>query len=172
MSGGLRRLLAWPSFDEARRICHDPAVRGATLIAVVVLVAGCGDSSAKRSILGDAVQPVSYVQLRSDIDVLYRDHPDVGRYAVRQVEYTPTTRDKVLRVCHLGAQARTAQQKEATRVYACAPLIFFFYRYGREHSVPSAVQLAQRLYWYGARVTGPFDAQTALEDILHRWGVR
>jgi hypothetical protein len=136
-----------------------------------LLVAGCGGSSAKRSILGDAVQLVSYAQLRGDIDALYHDHPDVGRYVVQQVEYTPPTRDNVLRVCHLGAQAKTAQQKEVTRVYACAPLIFFFDRYGREHSVPSAVQLAQRLYWYGARVPGPFDAKTALSDILRRWGV-
>jgi hypothetical protein len=111
------------------------------------------------------------VRRRHDVNTLYRTHPAIRSYVVRQVTYTPATRDKVLRVCHAGALVKTAKQREATRVFACAPLIFFFYRYGRDKSVAESLELARRLYWYGSAIPGPFDARRALTEVLEGWGV-
>jgi hypothetical protein len=55
-------------------------------------------------------------------------------------------------------------------VIACAPLIFFFYSYGTKASIPDSVRVAGQLYWYAvSHITGPIDAKTSLDELLHSW---
>ena len=69
---------------------------------------------------------------------------------MQDVAYNQTTRDKVLDVCHRGGAASDPASLESLRLAGCAPLIFFFYEYGRQSSVPAAIDVAQKLYWYAA----------------------
>jgi hypothetical protein len=145
-------------------------------------VAGCGSSktSARRvatepapSILAEPVQVRTFAQVERAVHELYRAYPSIGRFAIQDVEYTPTTRDRVLAVCHRGGPERTASALESARVLACAPLIFFFYSYGRVRSVPSSVDVARQLYWYAVVSNQrPHDARPGLTTLLRRWGVR
>jgi hypothetical protein len=58
------------------------------------------------------------------------------------------------------------------RIAGCAPLIFFFWEYGRERAVPEAVEVARTLYRYAlTSIRGPFDPETALSGLLRGWGV-
>jgi hypothetical protein len=86
--------------------------------------------------------------------------------------YTPETRDKVLATCRLGAASSNAREKETTRVFGCAPLIFFFYNFGRQKSVPESIEVARKLFWYAAEITGPYQALPPLRDLLQRWGIQ
>ncbi len=60
---------------------------------------------------------------------------------------------------------------ESARVLACAPLIFFFYSYGRRAAVPEGVDVARTLYWYAVTANRKaFDAGPGLTRLLVSWG--
>jgi hypothetical protein len=149
--------------------------RIAVLVVGALLLAACGGGhsrSATSPILTGSPQNVAFSEVRSDVDALYRSHPGVALFTVRHVAYTPAARDRVLGVCRNGGAALDAQQLETSRIEACAPLIFFFDRYGRQASAADATDLARKLYWYAATsVTGPFDARGTLRALLRSWGV-
>ena len=137
--------------------------------------AGCGGHKAAKdeTILGGKSEQVSFGQVQHAVDGLYRSHPAVGKYVVRSVTYSPASRDQVLAVCRRGGASSTRQELESSRVAACAPLIFFYYRYGRASAVPDSVDVARKLYWYAVtNVRGPFDARKSLDTLLSGWGVK
>ena len=138
---------------------------------------GCGGSqktpAQPPTILATPVQVVSFAAVRQQILSLYRAHPDIQNFQVQDVTYTPKTRDKVLRVCHEGGPEKSASALESTRVLACAPLIFFFYKYGRTASIPAATAVAQQLFWYTVvNNERPHLAEPGLRTLLTGWGVR
>ena len=91
---------------------------------------------------------------------------------MQDVQYNATTRDKVLAVCRRGGAEKDAASNESVRVAGCAPLVFFFYEYGRQKSVPAAIDVARKLYWYAATdIHGPFDAKASLAGLLRTWGI-
>jgi len=124
------------------------------------------------SILTAPVRPTTFVQARAALLALYRSHPAVSRASFNDVRYTSATRDEVLRVCHSGGPEKSAGALESARVLACAPLIFFFYSYGRHAAVPEAVDVARALYSYAVTANRkPFDAGPGLTRLLVSWGV-
>jgi hypothetical protein len=150
------------------------AVTVAAAALLAAASAGCGGTSANsdKTILDGGAENVSIGEVRRAIDDLYREHPAIRAYVARDVRYTPTTRDKVVRVCRRGGPQKDSRERESSRIFGCAPLIFFFYRYGRESAVPQAVELARKLYWYAASIKEPYDAQPVLSSLLKTWGVR
>ena len=113
-----------------------------------------------------------FAQARAAVLALYRSYPAVRDASFDDVAYTTATRDKVLRVCHSGGPEKSASALESARVLACAPLIFFFYSYGRHASVPQAVNAARTLYWYAVTANRvPVDAGPGLTRLLASWGV-
>ena len=153
-------------------------ITGILLLGVCLAgVGGCGGSESTPAkpltILAAPVHPVSFARVRRDILTLYRGHPDIQRFQVQDVTYTPKTRDKVLGVCHEGGPEKSASALESVRVLACAPLIFFFYSYGRAASVPAATAIAQHLFWYAVVSNQrPHLSEPGLRTLLTRWGVR
>jgi hypothetical protein len=118
------------------------------------------------------VQPTTFVQARDALVALYRSHPAVSHASFNDVVYPATARDKVLGVCRSGGPEKSASALESSRVLACAPLIFFFYSYGRHASVPESVAAARTLYWYAVTANRkPFDAAPGLTRLLVSWGV-
>jgi hypothetical protein len=93
------------------------------------------------------MRPVTFAQARRAIVRLYGRHPEIRSFVYQDVVYTPETRDKVLATCRLGAASSNAREKETTRVFGCAPLIFFFYNFGRQKSVPESIEVARKLFW-------------------------
>lgn len=157
-------------------------VRALAVLALCVVAAtasACGSSSPAQptragltTTLGTRIRPVSMRQINAAIDTLYRTYPSITSFAVQDVQYTPTTRDKVLQVCHHGGQAADPQTQESNRVLACGPLIYYYYSYGTQHSVPQSVAVADDLFSYAATsIHGPFDAATTLGTLLRGWGV-
>ena len=147
-------------------------------VAALAAFSGLGASSSPTasvpapSILTGPVQPTTFVQARAAVLSLYRSHPAVSRASFNDVDYTTATRDKVLRVCHSGGPEKSAGALESSRVLACAPLIFFFYSYGRHSSAPEGVDVARTLYWYAVTANRkPFDAGPGLTRLLVSWGV-
>jgi hypothetical protein len=138
-------------------------------------LAACADRGAPNATstaLGAHLSRVSRQQVEQDVAALYRRHPDIGSFAIQDVQYTPKTRDDVLSACTAGGAAPASETVESGRLVACAPLIFFFYSYGRKASVPEAIDLADKLYSYAVtNITGPLDAQKALGGLLHGWGI-
>jgi hypothetical protein len=150
-------------------------IRGSVLFFTAVLLAGCGGHAAKApdTILSGDPQNVSFSTVRHAVDNVYAQEPGVGSFTVRSVDYTPAARDQVLAVCRRGGASTTAQERETSRVSACAPLIFFYYEYGRRKAAPLSLDLARKLYWYAAsNITGPFEARGALTALLSGWGVK
>jgi hypothetical protein len=124
------------------------------------------------SILAGPVRPATFVQARAAVLMLYRAHPAVSRASFSEVDYTAATRDKVLGVCHSGGPETSASARESARVLACAPLIFFFYSYGRHAAVPEAIDVARTLYWYAVTANRrPVDAGPGLTRLLASWGM-
>jgi hypothetical protein len=160
-------------------------ITGALVLAVVAIAAaavvairGPGGSSSPRvsapapSILSAPVRPTTFAQAQAAVLALYRSHPAVSHASFNDVSYTPATRDKVLGVCHSGGPEKSASALESARVLACAPLIYFYYSYGRQASEPQAVEAAQTLYWYAATANRkPIDAGPGLTRLLASWGV-
>jgi hypothetical protein len=145
-------------------------------------VAACG-SSAPPAASGPVFrsgQQVSLRQLNSAITGLYRHHPGITSYTVQDVRYGTQTRARVLAECTAGSagtagQAVTDSQSQAAesgQLMACAPLIFFLYRYGRDDSVPAATAAAGELYGYAVtHISGPTDAKASLDQLLRGWGL-
>jgi hypothetical protein len=123
-------------------------------------------------VLRSQARDVTFTELRQSIDRLYIHHPGIRSFAVRDVEYTPRTRDKVLRVCHEGGPESDPAALESAKIAGCAPLIFFFYSYGRQSSVAESIEVARKVYWFAvSNVRGPFDPMQALATLLQGWGV-
>jgi hypothetical protein len=152
-------------------------------------VAGCGGKSAKAppppttaadtnsapelSVLASPTETVTFAEAESAIDRLYRRRPGIRTYVIRDVEYSPATRNKVLDICHRGGLELNRAALESSRIAGCAPLIFFFYNYGRQKRAPDAVAVARKVYWYAVEnIEGPFDAQATLDALLRTWAVR
>jgi len=158
------------------------------VLIATALVAGCGGKSAKApsptttvaatnpgaasSVLGSSAERVSFSQVERAIARLYRRRPGIATFVVRDVEYTPATRNKVLDICHRGGLELNRAALESSRIAGCAPLIFFFYNYGRQQNAPDAVAVARKIYWYAVgNVNGPFDARATLDALLRTWAV-
>jgi hypothetical protein len=106
--------------------------------------------------------------VRTEIGSLYTDHPGISSFSVQDVGYSPSSRDTVLGEC--TAAGAGSQDAETGQIIACAPLIFFFYSYGKQSSVPAAVTLAGHLYWYAiTHINGPLDPKTSLDELLQSW---
>jgi hypothetical protein len=143
------------------------------LLAVVLLAAcgGKGSEPASTRILDGQAQHVSFPEIRQAIDRLYRDHPGVESFVSRDVQYTPKTRDKVLKVCRRGGREEVPRELESSRVLACAPLSFF-YNYGVRSSAAESVDVARKLYWYAVTHNRrPYDSRRILTPLLRRWGI-
>jgi hypothetical protein len=113
---------------------------------------------------------VSLPQLKTEISDLYNSHPRLASFEAQGVQYTAASRANVLRECTSAGAGAGSQDAETSQVIACAPLIFFFYSYGKQDSVPAAVTVAGGLYWYAVtRITGPESAKTSLDELLQSW---
>jgi hypothetical protein len=153
----------------------------AAVAAATIALAGCGSSAPSAAaprqdpaptILAGPVESTTFAQARTAVLALYRSHPTVKTFTYKDVDYTAATRNKVLAVCHRGGPEKSARSLESTRVLACAPLIFFYYSYGRQASVADAVNAARKLYWYAVTSNrAPFPAGPGLERLLLSWGV-
>ncbi len=146
------------------------------LIGMCLLLASltaCGGTStpAAGGILDSTVQTPTLDQVKQAIDDLYTRHPDINSFTVQSVTYNPTTRDKVLKICSEGGLAANDQERDAQKVMACAPLIFFFNYYGQQKAVPESIDIARQLYWYA--VTGKSDdSKKVPTDLLTSWGIK
>ncbi len=138
-----------------------------------MILAACGSTTtpAAAGILDSAVQTVTLDQIKQAIDDLYTGHPDINSFIVQSVTYNPTTRDKVLKICSEGSLAANDQERDAQKVLACAPLIFFFNYYGQQKSVPESIDIARQLYWY-ALAGKSDDSKKVLTDLLTSWGIK
>ena len=148
----------------------------ATALATFALAGSGGSkptaSTAPPAILDGAVHPVAFATVHAAVLALYDAHPAIVKFRSQDVEYTPATRDKVLAVCQVGGIKQSARAMESVRVLACAPLIFFFYSYGRHAPAPDSVELARKLYWYAVTANQrPYDAEPGLTGLLRRWGI-
>jgi hypothetical protein len=163
-----------------------PLTRALIAIIAVVSLASCGGkaekpptttaatktSRAALSVLGSRAERVTFDDVDSAITRLYRRRPGIRTFVVRDVEYSPLTLNKVLDICHRGGLELNRAALESSRVAACAPLIFFFYNYGQEKSVPDAIRVARKIYWYAVgSIHGPFDARATLDALLRTWAV-
>ena len=78
----------------------------------------------------------------------------------------------MLEVCRSGGRETDPAALESVRVAGCAPLIFYYYSYGQQRSVPESIAVARKLYWYAAtNIDGPFDARQSLAALLQSWGL-
>jgi hypothetical protein len=151
--------------------------------ALLTVAAGCNKSektsarttgasvTAPESLFAGTRQPATFTKTRAAIRRLYADHPEIRNFVYRDVFYTPQTRDKVLAVCRVGGPTVNARERETSRVFGCAPLIFFFYSFGKRKRVAESVDVARTLYRYAAGIQGPYDPRPPLTDLLRSWGV-
>jgi hypothetical protein len=156
-----------------------PLLLAAGLAAVA---AGCaGDKkattptttpAATESLFVGTTGPVDYAAVRTTIRRLYVRHPEIRSFVSRDVFYTPETRDKVLTVCRRGGPTANPRERETSRVFGCAPLIFFFYSFGAQKGVAESTAVARTLYRYAANIDGPYKPRPALAGLLRSWGVR
>lgn len=130
-------------------------------------------TSEHPSLLQSATQSPTFAEVQQAIDKLYQHHPEIESFTVRDVQYNTITRDKVLATCHQGGAETDPAALESTRIAGCAPLIYFFYNYGQQSSVPESTDVAQKLYWYAlTNIQGPFDPKQSLVGLLRNWGVQ
>jgi len=171
-----RRGLAAAGGDPPRR---PQALRQLPVImtlACALAACGAGQSSASQDVFRVTGQ-VSLSQLDRAMSVLYQTHPAIGSYVVQDVQYTPRSRTTALRNCtspsgSAGSATAQAQTAESAQLIACAPLIFFLYRYGHDASVPDATAAAGELYSYAVtHISGPADAKASLDELLRSWGI-
>lgn len=149
---------------------------------LLVCAAGCGGNkkaaattttTAAADSLFSGVEPgVTFADARTAVRRLYAQHPEIRNFVYQDVYYTPTSRDKVLAVCRRGGPTTNARERETSRVFGCAPLIFFFYSFGKRKQVAASTDVARALYEYAARIPGPYNAQPQLTSLLRSWGVR
>ncbi len=140
---------------------------------LIVLLTACGRAPAPTAVgvLDGQVQTTTLAQVKQAIDDLYSRHPSINSFVIQSVTYNPETRDKVLKICSEGGLAASDQEREAQKVLACAPLIFFFYSYGQQNSVPESVGVARQLYWY-AMTDKSDDSKKVLTELLRSWGIQ
>lgn len=161
------------------------AASRALVVVAVASVAGCGGKSADApptttakanpalSVLSSPAETVTFAEAENAIGRLYRRRPGIRTFVVRDVEYSPATRNKVLDICRRGGLELDRAAVESSRIAGCAPLIFFFYNYGRQRSAADAVAVARKIYWYAVEnIKGPFDARATLDALLRTWSVR
>jgi len=162
------------------------AASRALVVVAAASLAGCGGKSANAppptttakanpalSVLSSPAETVTFAEAEDAIGRLYRRRPGVRTFVVRDVEYSPATRSKVLDICRRGGLEVDRAALESSRIAGCAPLIFFFYNYGRQKSAPDAVAVARKIYWYAVEsIKGPFDAHATLDALLRTWAVR
>ena len=129
-------------------------------------------ATATVSLFTGTRQPATFTETRAAIRRLYAHHPEIRNFVYRDVFYTPQTRDKVLGVCRSGGPTVNARERETSRVFGCAPLIFFFYSFGKQKRVPESVEVARTLFRYAAGIGGPYDPRPPLTDLLRSWRVR
>jgi hypothetical protein len=153
----------------------------AALAAACAALAGCAAAPAAKPATSAAnattaasvftvTQHVSLPQLKAEISDLDRSHPAVASFEAQGVQYTAASRANVLRECTSAGAGAGSQDAETSQVIACAPLIFFYYSYGKQDSVPAAITVAGGLYWYAVtHVTGPESARTSLDELLQSW---
>jgi hypothetical protein len=157
-------------------------------------LAGCGSATSSSSTTSNsstsaaaaaAISPASPVgsvtvqsrtvsldSVRRQIALLYQKHPAVARFATQDVSYTPRSRARVLASCSGDGRQEGSEAVESSRVLACAPLIYFFFSYGRQDGVSEARTLADAIYSYASSsIRGPQDAESMLGSILQGWGV-
>jgi hypothetical protein len=166
---------------EGRRLATRGAFGALVAVAAAVSFAGCGGSSAKApattaakapSLLDGGAETVTFAEVDRAIDRLYLRRPGIRTYVVRDVEYTAATRRKVLDICHRGGLELNVAALESSQIAGCAPLVFFFYNYGRQKGAPDALAVARKVYWYAVEnIRGPFDARATLDALLRTWGV-
>lgn len=161
-----------------------PAARVLAAILVAMLTGACAASAnaiatpgtsaassvAAGGILGEPVTDTPFDAVTAAIDRLYVRHPDVGGYVVQGVTYTAATRDKVLKICHEGGLVSTEKERETQEVLACAPLIFFFYRYGQTAGGADSTDVARLLYQYTVS-SHSAESKEVLTELLRSWGV-
>jgi hypothetical protein len=154
-------------------------------LIAAISVAACGSSTTSGSgakstaaqaepatILSEPIEPTTFAQARAAMVAVYRSHPAIRKFSVKDVEYTSATRDKVLGVCHKGGAEKSASSLESARVLACAPLIYYLYEYGSRAKASDAVDAARKLYWYAVVSNRrPFQAGPGLSRLLVSWGV-
>jgi hypothetical protein len=144
----------------------------AGLLALGGCATGSGSTAQTPGNVFTTRHQVSAGQLSAEVTALYRTHPAVASFSVQDVAYTAKSRDLVLRECTTPGSAPSSQNSETGQLVACAPLIFYYYSYGKQASVPSAVTLAGDLYWYAVdHITGPANAQASLNELLQGWKV-
>jgi hypothetical protein len=161
-----------PRRPRAARLAVRVAAAGTVsgILGGVLAACAAGGSPAASGSVFTTRQQVSLRQVNHAIDAVYRSHPGIGSFATQDVQYTARSRDSVLRECTSGAAGADAQAAESSQLIACAPLIFFLYRYGQKASVPDAVAAAGQLYWYAAtHITGQVSARTSLNELLRSW---
>jgi hypothetical protein len=146
----------------------------AAIAAAGLTLAGCsggsGGSPASSGNVFTTRHQVSLQQVRSEITTLYGAHPGITSFAAQDVQYTGQSRDTVLTECTSAGSAAGSQDAETGQLIACAPLIFYFYSYGKQASAPAAITVAGDLYWYAVtHITGPVSAQANLDQLLQSW---
>ncbi len=140
-------------------------------IAGLSLVACSGvPPTSTGNLTGGWLRPAEFEQVQRAIDDLYRNYPAINTFEVRAVSYTPQTRDKVLRTCNEGGLAASADDRNAQKITACAPLIFFFFRFGEDNNVPASTDVARQLYAL-AVANNTAKNGAALVQLLKSWGI-
>lgn len=152
------------------------AARLATAVLLAAGVCACGASGLRSpsatQAFDTAVRHVTSGAVQQEVRSLYREHPAISSFAVADVQYAASTLADVLPDC-LGTSAGPAPETtQSQQLIACAPLIFFYYSYGREAGVPDSITLAHDLYSYAVTsIAGPLSAQRILDQLLRGWGL-
>lgn len=159
--------------DTARRPASWTAAALAT--AALILISGCtssGSHSPAAPTFGAHVARTSYNQVTAAVDTAYRSSPAIKTYSVDQLQYNTKTRNTVLGVCRHGGAASDESALQSSRVTACAPLIYFFYSYGKTHAANSAYRASTAIYNYAlTSISGPFSTQASLNKLLRGWKI-
>ena len=169
-----RRALAAAGVIPPRR--PRAASAAAALVAALLALGGCttgsGSSAQTTGNVFTTKHQVSASQVTAEVTALYSAHPALASFTVQDVAYTAKTRGTVLHDCTTPGSAASSQDSETGQIVACAPLIFYYYSYGKQASVPGAVAVAGDLYWYALdHITGPVDVQASLNQLLQGWKV-
>jgi predicted small lipoprotein YifL len=152
------------------------AFRALVALLAAASLASCGGKSATTTapatVVGSPAEEVTFAEVENAIARLYRRRPGIRTFVVRDVEYNTATRDKVLDICHRGGLELNRAALESSRIAGCAPLIFFFFNYGRQRHAVDSVAVARKIYWYAVgSIRGPFDARATLDALLRTWAV-
>jgi hypothetical protein len=156
----------------ATRAVATRAVATGRFAATTYQASATGSPPSPAPVLGSRLANVSLGQVEAAIDGLYKTHPGIASFVVQDVEYTAQSRDAVLEACTEAQGPSPSQADETGKLLACAPLVFFLYSYGREESVPAALQAANELYSYAITHTnGPSNPEAVLGGALRSWGL-